>query len=67
MVAALGLALFNLFVLVGQAQFDCATTNGTITTAKHTGPGDALTIPSTINGLPVTGASGAGRSIPAPA
>ena len=30
------------------------TNNGTITITGYTGPGGAVTIPSTINGLPVT-------------
>jgi len=36
-----------------QAQFTCTTNNGTITITGYTGPGGAMTIPSTINGLPV--------------
>jgi hypothetical protein len=39
---------------VAQAQFNCTTNNGTITITGYTGPGGAVTIPSTINGLPVT-------------
>jgi serine/threonine protein kinase len=38
-----------------QDQFTFTTTNGAITIAKYTGPGGAVTIPSTIKGLPVTG------------
>jgi hypothetical protein len=37
-----------------EAQFNYTTTNGTITITGYTGPGSAVTIPSTINGLPVT-------------
>ena len=37
-----------------QAQFTYTTNNGTITITGYTGPGGAVTIPSTINGLPVT-------------
>jgi len=37
-----------------QAQFTFTTNNGAITITKYTGPGGAVTIPSTINGLPVT-------------
>ncbi len=37
-----------------QAQFTFVTTGGTITIMGYTGPGGAVTIPSTINGLPVT-------------
>src|SRR6266540_3942987 len=39
---------------VAQAQFNYTTNNGTITIMGYTGPGGAVTIPSTINGLPVT-------------
>jgi hypothetical protein len=39
---------------VVQAQFAFTTNNGTITITKYTGPGGAVTIPDTINGLPVT-------------
>ena len=35
--------------------FNYTTNNDTITITKYTGPGGAVTIPSTINGLPVTG------------
>ena len=34
--------------------FTYTNTNGTITITGYTGPGGAVTIPSTINGLPVT-------------
>jgi hypothetical protein len=38
-----------------QAQdFSCTKTNGTITITGYTGPGGNVTIPSTIDGLPVT-------------
>ena len=37
-----------------QAQFNYTTNNGTITITGYTGSGGAVTIPSTINGLPVT-------------
>src|SRR5262245_9602629 len=36
-----------------QAQFNYTTNNGAITITKYTGPGGDVTIPSTINGLPV--------------
>ena len=39
---------------VAQAQFTYTTNNGAITITKYTGLGGAVTIPSTINGLPVT-------------
>jgi hypothetical protein len=38
---------------VVQAQFNFVTNNGTITIIKYTGSGGVVTIPSTINGLPV--------------
>src|ERR1039457_1377456 len=37
-----------------QAQFTYTINNGTITITGYTGPGGAVTIPSTIDGLPVT-------------
>ena len=39
---------------VGQAQFNYTTNDSTITITKYTGSGGAVTIPDTINGLPVT-------------
>ena len=39
---------------VVQAQFSYTTNNGAITITGYTGPGGAVTIPSTINSLPVT-------------
>jgi hypothetical protein len=39
---------------VVQAQFTYVTNNGAITITIYTGPGGAVIIPSTINGLPVT-------------
>ncbi len=41
-----------------QAQFDYTTANGAITITGYTGSGGAVTIPSTINGLPVTSIGG---------
>jgi BspA type Leucine rich repeat region (6 copies) len=38
-----------------QAQFTYTTANGAITITGYTGSGGVVTIPSTINGLPVTG------------
>ncbi|MHC1767420.1 MAG: hypothetical protein AB9869_24600 [Verrucomicrobiia bacterium] len=38
----------------GQAQFNYETNNGTITITEYTGPGGAVTIPETINGMAVT-------------
>jgi hypothetical protein len=37
-----------------EAQFTYTTTNGSITIMGYTGPGGAVTIPSTLNGLPVS-------------
>jgi len=37
-----------------QAQFNCTTNNGSITITGYTGTGGAVTIPSIVNGLPVT-------------
>ena len=37
-----------------QTPFTFTTNNGVLTITKYTGPGGAATIPSTINGLPVT-------------
>jgi BspA type Leucine rich repeat region (6 copies) len=39
---------------VAQAQFNYTTNNSTITITGYTGSGGAVTIPTTINGLPVT-------------
>jgi hypothetical protein len=47
------LLLLTLPTLV-QAQFTFTTNNGTITIDEYTGPGGDVTIPDTINGLPVT-------------
>jgi hypothetical protein len=53
-IAAFGLAIFNLSAVVVQAQDYTYTTNdGAIRITGYTGPGGAVTIPSTINGLPV--------------
>ena len=54
-VATFGVAAFNLCTTVVQAQdYTYTFTNGTITITGYTGPGGALTIPDTINGLLVT-------------
>ena len=47
------LVLLSLPVAV-HAQFTFTTNNGAITITGYTGPGGAVTIPSTTNGLPVT-------------
>ena len=39
---------------VVHAQFEYTADNGTITITGYTGPGGAVTIPDTIDGLPVT-------------
>jgi len=53
--AAIGLGIFSLSASVAQAQLSYVTTNGviTITGGCPSSPG-AVTIPATINGLPVT-------------
>ena len=53
---ALRLLLLLLLTLpaVVQAQFRYTTNNGTITITGYAGPGGAVVIPDTINGLPVT-------------
>jgi hypothetical protein len=60
--AVLALA-FSFLALQAHAQFEYTTNNGTITITRYTGPGGEpnpplklvdVTIPSTINGLPVT-------------
>jgi pimeloyl-ACP methyl ester carboxylesterase len=40
--------------MAAQGQFSYTTSGGAVTVTGYNGPGDALTIPSTINGLPVT-------------
>jgi len=53
-VLALALQLLTLPAVV-QAQFNYSDNgDGTITITRYTGPGGAVTIPSTINGLLVT-------------
>jgi hypothetical protein len=39
---------------VAQAQFRYTVTNGAITITRYTGPGGAVVVPDSINGLPVT-------------
>ena len=50
----LTLVLFLTLPAVVQAQFTFITNNGALTVTGYTGPGGAVDIPSTINGLPVT-------------
>jgi hypothetical protein len=55
---ARGISLVALLLaspLVAQAQFTYTTNNGAITLTGYTGPGGVVAIPSTTNGLPVTG------------
>ena len=52
--ARLLLLLLLTLPAVVQAQFNYTTNDGTITITGYTGSGGAVTIPSTINGLPVT-------------
>src|SRR5258706_2431774 len=47
------LLLFLTLPAVVQAQFNYTTNNGAITITGYTGPGGAVVIPDTINGLPV--------------
>jgi len=49
----LGLLLGLLLPAVGQAQFTFTTNSGAITITGYTGPGGAVAIPDTTNGLPV--------------
>jgi hypothetical protein len=51
----LPLLLFLALPAVVQAQFTYTTNNGAITITGYTGPGGVVTIPSSTNGLPVTG------------
>jgi len=46
--------LFFAMPMVVQAQFDYTVTNGSITIMDYTGPAQAVTVPATIGGLPVT-------------
>ena len=48
------LVLLLMLPAVARAQFDYTTNNGTLTVTGYTGPGGAVAIPDTINGLPVT-------------
>jgi hypothetical protein len=48
------LLLLLMLPIIVQAQYDYTTNNGTITITRYTGSGGAVTIPGTMNGLPVT-------------
>jgi hypothetical protein len=54
------LALFFLISPGAQAQFDFITNNGTAIITGYTGAGGAVSIPSTLGGLPVTEIQGSG-------
>ena len=56
--ALLPLLLLLALPAVVQAQFLYETNNGTITIWRYNGPGGAVTIPDTIDGLPVTSIGG---------
>ena len=57
-VKLLSLLLLMLATPVQAQDFTYTTNSGTITITKYTGPGGDVTIPNTINGLPVTGIGG---------
>lgn len=44
----------GLLPVAAQAQYDCTTNSGKITLTRYTGPGGAVVIPDTYNGLTVT-------------
>ncbi len=50
----IGLLLLLALPAAMQAQYTYTTNNGTITITEYTGIGGDVTIPATINGLPVT-------------
>jgi hypothetical protein len=61
---ALAMRILPLLLLLAlpaavQAQFNYTTNNGSITITRYTGPGGDVTIPDTINDLPVTSIGGA--------
>src|SRR5678815_1362491 len=53
-IAFLDLLLLALPAIVGAQDFSYTTNSGTITITGYSGPGGAVTIVDTINGLPVT-------------
>src|ERR1039458_5157094 len=55
---AVAMLLLLTLPAIVQAQFTYTITNGTVTITRYTGPGGAVTIPHTINGLPVTAIGG---------
>ena len=52
--AVMALATWHLSAAIAQGQFNYTINNGAITITEYTGTGGAVTIPSTIAGLPVT-------------
>ncbi len=54
LVATFILTFLIVSTITAEAQFNCITNNGTITITGYTGPGGDVSIPSEINGLPVT-------------
>ena len=52
------LFVFLILPCAVQAQWKFITTNGAITITGYTGPGGEVTVPSTMNGLPVTSIGG---------
>lgn len=54
LVITLGLFLLVLLPAMAQAQFTYTTNNGEITITKYVGPGGEVTVPSAIDGRPVT-------------
>jgi hypothetical protein len=52
------LLLIFLLPVMGHAQYNTTTNNGTITITKYTGAGGAVAVPGTINGLPVISIAG---------
>lgn len=57
-VSSIIFAFLLLAALAAQAQFSSATVNGSVTITAYTGSGGAVTIPTNINGLPVTAIAG---------
>ena len=54
-VVGISLLLLIPLSVLGQAPFTCTTNNGTITITGYVGPAGPVVIPTTVNGLPVTG------------
>jgi hypothetical protein len=58
LILCLALVLSGALPSVAQTQFKYEIANGKVTITTYTGDGDAVTIPETINGLPVTAIGG---------